>query len=104
MEKPKHGEAHDWRSAMAGTPFLDVLEEIITGIVEPAATDVDAAGTFPRAALTALGKNGLLGLLSSSEVGGLGGALGDAAQVVRRLAGSCGSTAGTECALSVTST
>lgn len=42
---------------MTAPNFLDVLEEIIT---------------FPRAALTALGEAGLLGLLSSPAVGGLG--------------------------------
>jgi alkylation response protein AidB-like acyl-CoA dehydrogenase len=76
---------------------LDVLEELITTVVEPAATDVDANGTFPRAAVTALGDAGLLGLLSSTEVGGRGGSLDDAAQVVRRLAATCGSTAMVVC-------
>ena len=82
---------------MTATPFLDVLEEIITTVVEPAAADVDATGTFPRAAVTALGERGLLGLLSATEVGGAGGSLGDAAAVVRRLASSCGSTAMVVC-------
>ena len=82
---------------MAATPFLDVLEEIVTTVVEPAAADVDATGTFPRAAVTALGERGLLGLLSATEVGGAGGSQGDAAAVVRRLAASCGSTAMVVC-------
>ena len=82
---------------MTAPSFLEVLEEIIPSVVEPAAADVDATGTFPRAAVTALGERGLLGLLSATEVGGLGGTLGDAAQVVRRLAASCGSTAMVVC-------
>jgi alkylation response protein AidB-like acyl-CoA dehydrogenase len=77
--------------------FLDALEETVTAVVEPAAADVDANGTFPRAAISALGDRGLLGVLSSTDVGGLGGSLGDAAQVVRRLAGACGSTAMVVC-------
>jgi isovaleryl-CoA dehydrogenase len=77
--------------------FLEVLEEIITTVVEPAAADVDRNGTFPRAAVTALGEGGLLGLLSTSEVGGLGGSLEDASRVVRRLASVCGSTAMVVC-------
>jgi isovaleryl-CoA dehydrogenase len=76
---------------------LDVLEELITTVVEPAATDVDASGTFPRASVDALGEAGLLGLLSSTEVGGRGGTLDDAAHVVRRLASTCGSTAMVVC-------
>ncbi len=77
--------------------ILDVLEELISTLVEPAATDVDQNATFPRAAITALGDAGLLGLLSSTEVGGRGGTLDDAAQVVRRLAAACGSTAMVVC-------
>jgi alkylation response protein AidB-like acyl-CoA dehydrogenase len=72
---------------------LGVLEEIVTTVVEPAADEVDAQAIFPRPAVTALGEAGLLGLLSSQDVGGRGGSLGDAAAVVRRLASSCGSTA-----------
>jgi isovaleryl-CoA dehydrogenase len=82
---------------MTRSPFLDVLEELITTVVDPAAADVDQTGTFPRAAITALSERGLLGLLSSAEVGGLGGTLADSAQVVRRLGASCGSTAMVVC-------
>jgi isovaleryl-CoA dehydrogenase len=82
---------------MTATPFLDVLEDLINTVVEPAARQVDATGSFPRAAVTALGQRGLLGLLSSTDVGGLGLGLGDAARVVRRLATSCGSTAMVVC-------
>jgi len=77
--------------------FLDVLEEIVTTVVDPAAADVDFTGAFPRAAVVALGDSGLLGLLSAKDVGGLGGSLADAAQVVRRLASACGSTAMVVC-------
>jgi len=76
---------------------VDVLEELISTVVEPAAADVDANGTFPRAAVSALGEAGVLGLLSASEVGGAGGSLEDGALVVRRLAASCGSTAMVVC-------
>jgi alkylation response protein AidB-like acyl-CoA dehydrogenase len=82
---------------VTAAPVLDVLEELISSVVEPAAAEVDATGTFPRAAVAALGDCGLLGLLSAPEVGGLGGSLGDAAHVVRQLAASCGSTAMVVC-------
>ena len=39
---------------MTATPFLDVLEELITTVVDPAATEIDPMGTSPRAAVTAL--------------------------------------------------
>jgi alkylation response protein AidB-like acyl-CoA dehydrogenase len=77
--------------------FLDVLEELITTVIEPAAADIDTNGTFPREAVTALGERGLLGLLSSTDVGGLGLGLGEAAQVIRRLGAACGSTAMVAC-------
>ena len=82
---------------MSASPFLDVLEEIVTQVVEPAAADVDATGTFPRAAVTALGQAGLLGLISSTDVGGMGLGMAEASQVVRRLASACGSTAMVVC-------
>lgn len=78
---------------MTAPAFLDVLEELSTEIVQPGATDVDANGTFPRAAIDALGERGLLGLLSATEVGGMGLGLAEAAQVIRRLAADCASTA-----------
>ena len=39
---------------MTATPFLDVLEELITTVVDPAAAEIDPMGTSPRAAFTAL--------------------------------------------------
>jgi alkylation response protein AidB-like acyl-CoA dehydrogenase len=78
---------------MTDRPVLDVLEEITASVVEPAAAEVDASGTFPRAAVTALGEAGLLGLVSAADVGGRGLGMGEAATVVRRLARACGSTA-----------
>lgn len=59
----------------------------------PRATIVDGEAEFPSAAITALGEAGFLGLLSSTEVGGAGGGLREATEVVERLAGVCGSTA-----------
>ena len=78
---------------MSDQNFLDVLEDLIKTVVEPAASSTDQTGTFPRSAVAALGSAGLLGLTSDPSVGGMGRGLGDAARVVRRLASSCGSTA-----------
>jgi isovaleryl-CoA dehydrogenase len=72
---------------------LDALERVITDVVAPAATSVDDQGAFPRPAITALGQAGILGLTAGPDVGGGGGGLREAAQVVERLAGTCGSTA-----------
>jgi isovaleryl-CoA dehydrogenase len=78
---------------VTATDTLDVLEGLITEVVEPAALDVDREGTFPRASMQALFDAGLGGLISAPDVGGRGGGFTEAAAVVRRLAAVCGSTA-----------
>ena len=79
------------------TNYVTALEKIINDVVTPAAAEVDEQASFPRAALNALGEAGLLGLISSPEVGGLGQGHRAAAQVVERLATACASTAMVVC-------
>jgi hypothetical protein len=52
------------RQNMSDQNFLDVLEDLIKMVVEPAASSTDQTGTFPRSAVAALGSAGLLGLTS----------------------------------------
>lgn len=66
---------------------------IIESTVAPLAVQLDATGSYPEAALAELGAAGILGLLSSPEIGGGGGSLADAAAIIEDLAGACGSTA-----------
>ena len=73
--------------------YRDALEGVISNVVAPSAVEVDRTGAFPRAGVEALGQRGILGLLSAREMGGAGEGLRAAADVVERLAGSCGSTA-----------
>jgi isovaleryl-CoA dehydrogenase len=73
--------------------YQDALRRVIDDVIAAGAVDVDKAGTFPRDAITGLGEAGILGLTVSESVGGGGGGLGEAAEVVRALAGVCGSTA-----------
>lgn len=70
-----------------------VVSDVIADVVAPSAAQVDRAGEFPRAAIEALAKAGLLGLTSSVEVGGGGQGLRAAAEVITELATACGSTA-----------
>jgi alkylation response protein AidB-like acyl-CoA dehydrogenase len=70
-----------------------VLEQVVAEVVEPAASDVDRAGVFPRSGVDALGRAALLGLVSAAEVGGMGEGPRAAAEVVQRLAEVCASTA-----------
>lgn len=74
----------DYRSALA---------RVIDDVVEPGAVAVDRDGSYPRAQMEALGEAGILGLASSTEVGGVGEGLASAADVVEQLARHCGSTA-----------
>jgi alkylation response protein AidB-like acyl-CoA dehydrogenase len=75
------------------TLFRDALERTIADTVAPSASEVDRDGVFPRRNIEALAREGLLGLLSATDVGGAGLGLREAAEVIERLAGACGSTA-----------
>ena len=77
---------------MTAQQALDVLEGIIGNVIEPRAAEVDSTGTFPRDAIDALGKAGLLGLISSPDVGGMGLGPSTASAVIERIARACGST------------
>ncbi len=79
-------------SAQAQT-YLDDLEKIAVEVIRPAAAEIDQTGTFPRAAMDALSEGGLLGLISSQEVGGRGQGLRAAALTIERVAQECASTA-----------
>src|SRR5688572_12007163 len=74
-------------------PYLETLEKIAVDVIRPIAPDVDQSGSFPRAAVDALSKAGLLGLISATEVGGAGQGLRAAVMAVERVARECGSTA-----------
>jgi len=81
---------------MDNTPtvsYLDSLEKIAVDVIRPAAAEIDQTGAFPRAAMEALSKGGLLGLISAKEVGGMGQGLRAAALVIERVAQECASTA-----------
>ena len=78
-------------------PYLEMLEKIAKEVIAPSAAEIDRTGAFPRAALDALGKAGLLGLVSAAEVGGMGQGHRAAALVVERIARECASTAMVVC-------
>lgn len=72
---------------------LHAVDEIVGRVIAPSAEEVDRKGTFPRAALEAFGQAGLLGLISSRDVSGLGESHRAATLVVERVASACASTA-----------
>src|SRR5687767_9544409 len=73
--------------------YLETIEGIALDVIRPTAAEIDQSGSFPRAAMDALSKSGLLGLISAPEVGGLGQGLRTAVMVVERVGRECGSTA-----------
>jgi alkylation response protein AidB-like acyl-CoA dehydrogenase len=73
--------------------YTDQVDEIVRDVVAPSAEEMDRSRIFPRDAIKALAGAGLLGLLSATEVGGRGGSMRDATEVIERLATACGSTA-----------
>src|SRR5262245_19281599 len=84
--------------ATVTTPtWLESIERISEEIIAPASAEIDAAGSFPRSAIKAMGEAGLLGLVSGKEVGGLGEGHRAATQVVERVARECASTAMVAC-------
>ncbi|HLH68334.1 MAG TPA: acyl-CoA dehydrogenase family protein [Candidatus Dormibacteraeota bacterium] len=72
--------------------LTEALDRAAT-VAEEHAIEVDRTGSFPRRSIEALAETGLLGLISSTEVGGRGEGLRAAATVIERLARSCASTA-----------
>lgn len=75
---------------------LEAALDSIAALAASQASDVDR-GLFPTETLDAMRRAGLLGLLIATEHGGRGAGLGEAVQVVERLARVCGSTAMVVC-------
>ncbi|MBW3581175.1 MAG: acyl-CoA/acyl-ACP dehydrogenase [Actinobacteria bacterium] len=80
-------------TAVAPAEALAALPTILAEVVGPLAEEIDRTGAYPRQAIQALSAAGLLGLISATEVGGLGQGQRAAADVVEQLARHCGSTA-----------
>ncbi len=73
--------------------YRTALAEVLTRAVAPCAELTGREGRFPRGAVTAFGATGLLGLTVSTEFGGAGLGLPEAAEVVARTARVCPATA-----------
>lgn len=73
--------------------YRTALSEVLRTVIVPTVEATGARAKFPRASVTALGRAGLLGLTVSTEFGGLGTGLPEAAEVVARIARICPATA-----------
>jgi alkylation response protein AidB-like acyl-CoA dehydrogenase len=72
--------------------YETAIDQVVREAIEPGAAATDA-GQFPRTGVDALGAAGLLGLVSATDVGGLGRSFREAATAVERVSQSCASTA-----------
>ena len=79
------------------TEYLNKLSAVIEDQISPNAVQVDIEGRYPKANIEALRSAGLLGLISSADVGGTGAGIRAATDVVRELAKYCSSTAMITC-------
>ena len=79
------------------TEYMERLSAVIEDQIGPNAIQVDIEGRYPKANIEALRAAGLLSLISSQDVGGGGGAIREATDVVRELAKYCASTAMITC-------
>lgn len=79
------------------TSYQPAVARVIEEIVEPMAVEIDAHAMFPRTALDEMGRSGLLGLISATDVGGMGLGLRAAVDVIEGLAQHCASTAMVVC-------
>ena len=77
--------------------YQQALQKIIDEVIAPSATEIDGAPRFPRPAIDALSRAGLLGLISSKDVGGMGEGMRAASHVIEKIAEACGSTAMVVC-------
>ncbi len=77
--------------------WMETLDHVITHQLEALAPETDLQARFPRTVIDALAEAGLLGLITSKDMGGLGLGLAEASQVVARLAQTCPSTAMVVC-------
>ena len=73
--------------------YREILNQICAETVGKLAPEVDRSGAFPERSIEALKRAGLMGAVSAAEVGGLGLGPRGAAEIVRRAAQECGSTA-----------
>lgn len=73
--------------------ILATLEQVAVDVIAEHAIAVDTNAEFPSASIAALSKAGLMGLLSATDMGGLGAGPRVASLVLRRVAQACGSTA-----------
>ncbi len=77
--------------------YQQSLQKIINEVIAPSAAEVDQAARFPRAAIDAMSRAGLLALISAKAVGGMGESTRAASYVVEKIAEACGSTAMVVC-------
>ena len=85
--------ANPWKLDAAGQEWFSKADKIARDVIGPMAADTDEKGVFPRKAIDAMKKDGLLALVSDKKVGGHGQGLRAGAALCERYARECPSTA-----------
>ncbi|HYX34390.1 MAG TPA: acyl-CoA dehydrogenase family protein [Oligoflexus sp.] len=73
--------------------YLEAVKTTRDEIISRNVQKTDQEASFPKEAITAFGKNGILGLMSDASLGGQGLGLDEAAAVIESIAEVCPSTA-----------
>jgi len=85
--------ANPWKLNEAGIELLDKADKVARGAIAPMAAETDEKAAFPRKAIDAMKKEGLLALVSDRKVGGHGQGLRAGVAFCERYARECPSTA-----------
>jgi alkylation response protein AidB-like acyl-CoA dehydrogenase len=95
---PMFGAARTPPMAITNTAdLLAVVDRVATEVIAKHAAEVDASARFPRESIDALRNEGVLGLVSATEVGGSAQGPSVVSTVIERIARECGSTAMVVC-------
>lgn len=85
--------SNPWKLNEAGVELLSKADTIAREVIAPMAAETDEIAVFPRKAIDAMKREGLLALVSDKKVGGLGQGLRAGVAFCERYARECPSTA-----------
>ncbi|MBP9891550.1 MAG: acyl-CoA dehydrogenase family protein, partial [Planctomycetes bacterium] len=85
--------SNPWKLNKDGEELLNKADKVAREVIAPMAAETDEKAVFPRKAIEAMKKEGLLALVSDKKVGGHGQGLRAGVAMCERYARECPSTA-----------
>lgn len=85
--------SNPWKLNKEGEELLSKADKVAREVIAPIAAETDEKGEFPRKAVDAMKREGLLALVSDKEIGGHGQGLRSGVAFCERYARECPSTA-----------